>query len=250
MEYVKGIDLKFFLKSGQTLTAKQTIHLILKVLDPVHSAHKLGMIHHDIKPANIMLLEGGQIKVTDFSVADIENSDLTHIGDVMGTLSCMLPEAHKGDKVTASSDLYATAVVLLELLINKRIKVSEIDYSMLVEQLTASDLAPRLVKDIAEILDKALQCNPQQRYADARTFSKVLNGCLDSTTDYYQIASDLPATIIMVKNTVQATTSSQDDSDSLFVAVTSSLVLQQQLSVIEKNLTHYLGPVAKMLVKK
>jgi serine/threonine-protein kinase len=250
MEYVKGIDLQVFLKSGQTLTAEQAINLILKILDALHSAHELGIIHRDIKPANIMLLESGQIKVTDFGVAHIENSDLTHIGDVMGTPSYMSPEAHKGDKVTASSDLYATAVVLLELLINKRIKVSEIDYLTLVEQLTASNLAPRLVKDIAEILDKALQRDPQQRYADARAFSKALNGCLDSTTDYYQIASDLAATIIMVKNTVQATTSSQDDSDSLFVAATSSVVLQQQLSVIEKNLTHYLGPVAKMLVKK
>jgi serine/threonine-protein kinase len=99
-------------------------------------------------------------------------------------------------------------------------------------------------------LDKALQRDPQQRYADARAFSKALNGCLDSTTDYYQIASDLAATVIMVKNTVQATTSSPDDSDSLFAAASSSVVLQQQLSVIEKNLTHYLGPVAKMLVKK
>jgi serine/threonine-protein kinase len=250
MEYVKGVDLQVFLKSGQSLSTEQAINLILKVLDALYSAHEMGIVHRDIKPANIMLLENGQIKVTDFGVAHIEDSDLTQAGDVIGTPSYMSPEAHSGSVVTASSDLYAAALVLLELLINKRVKAKEINSVMLTEQLTARNLAPQLVKNLADVLDKALQPYPQQRYADARTFSKALNSCLDLSADYYQIASDLAATVLMVKSTIQPSIAVQGNSDTLFVAATSSVVLQGQLTVIERNLTHYLGPVAKMLVKK
>ena len=250
MEYVKGVDLQVFLKSEQTLTIEQSFNLILKVLDALYSAHELGIVHRDIKPANIMVLENGHIKVTDFGVAHIDGTDLTQVGDVMGTPSYMSPEAQIGDKVTASSDLYSTALVLLELLINKRVKSREIDYSKLVELLATQNLAPHLVKNIAGVLHKALQSNPQQRYADARTFSKALSSCLDSSTDYYQITSDLAATVMMAKNTIESAIPSKNNSVSLLEAATSSILLQRQLAIIEKNLTHFLGPVAKMLLKK
>lgn len=247
MEYVKGVDLQVFLKSGKILSTEQAINLILKVLDALSSAHALGIVHRDIKPANIMLLENGHIKVTDFGVAHLENSDLTQVGDVMGTPSYMSPEARSGGKVTASSDLYAAALVLLELLINKRVKAKEVDYASLIEQLSACGLAQPLVKNLAKVLDKALQYHPQQRYANALDFSKALTTCLENTANYYQIASDLAATVIMVSSSSQHAAPVEN---TVFTAATSSLLLQSQLSTIEKNLTHYLGPVAKMLVKK
>jgi serine/threonine-protein kinase len=250
MEYVKGIDLQVFFKSGQSLTTEQTINLILKVLDALHSAHAMGIVHRDIKPANIMLLDNGQVKVTDFGVAHLDSSDLTQVGDVMGTPSYMSPEARSGGIVTASSDLYATALVFLELLINKRVKAKELDYADLLAQFAARGLTPQLAKNIAEVLNKALQHNPQKRYADALAFSKALSDCLETAPDYYQLANDLATTVLTVKNTAQPTTSSQENTDSLFVAASSSVVLQSQLTMIEKNLTHYLGPVAKMLIKK
>jgi len=249
MEYVKGIDLQVFFKSGQSLTTEQTINLILKVLDALYSAHAMGIVHRDIKPANIMLLDNGQIKVTDFGVAHLDSSDLTQVGDVMGTPSYMSPEARSGGTVTASSDLYATALVFLELLINKRVKAKELDYADLLAQFEARGLTPQLAKNIAEVLNKALQHNPQKRYADALSFSKALSDCLETAPDYYQLASDLATTVLTVKNTVQPT-GSQENTDSLFAAASSSVILQNQLTVIEKSLTHYLGPVAKMLIKK
>ena len=244
MEYVKGIDLQVFLKSGKTFTTEQAINLILKVLDALYSAHELGIVHRDIKPANIMLLENGQVKVTDFGVAHIEDSDLTQVGDVIGTPTYMSPEARSGGTVTASSDLYATALMLLELLINKRVRVKKLDYDSLMEQLSTSNLSPQLIKNIAEVLDKALQYQPQQRYANALAFSTALTSCLAN------VAGDLDATFIIEKNDFPPTTTPIENAHSLFTAETSSLLLQSQLRVIEKNLTHYLGPVAKMLVKK
>ncbi len=250
MEFVKGIDLQVFFKSGQSLSYEQSINLILKVLDALDSAHAMGVVHRDIKPANIMLLDNGQVKVADFGVAHIDSSDLTQVGDVMGTPSYMSPEARNGGTVTASSDLYATALVLLELLINKRVRTKALDFSELFEQLAARGLAPQIVKKITAVLNKALQTNSQNRYADAQAFSKALSACFENTPDYYQFANDLATTVLIVKNTVQSSSSPQDNTDSLFVAASSSVLLQSQLTVIEKNLTLYLGPVAKVLVKK
>ena len=249
MEYVKGIDLQIFLKSTQTLTTEQSVNLILKVLDALQCAHSMGVVHRDIKPANIILLDNGQIKVTDFGVARIDSSDLTQVGDVMGTPSYMSPEARSGLSVTASSDLYATALVLLEILINKRVNNKNIDHSSIVALLEARDVSPLLISKFAEVITKALQPDPQQRYADALSFSKALATLLETGLDYYQLTNDLAATVLIVKSTFQKATS-QDNTDSLLQSAISSLVLQSQLSLIEKNLTHYLGPVAKMLVKK
>lgn len=247
MEYVKGIDLQVFLKSGKTLPAEQAINLILKVLDALYNAHALGIVHRDIKPANIMLLENGHIKVTDFGVAHLENSDLTNIGDVMGTPSYMSPEARSGGIVTASSDLYATALVLLELLINKRVKASAIDHASLIEQLSTRELAPHFITNIANVLNKALQYHPHHRYTDALNFSKALNACLEQTTDYYQMTSELAATVIMINSNIQP---ADRVDNTLFNVAASSMLLQSQLTAIEKNLTHYLGPVAKVMIKK
>jgi len=249
MEYVKGIDLQMLLKSGQLLSAEQAINLILKVLDALANAHAMGIVHRDIKPANIMLLDNGQVKVTDFGVAHIDSSDLTQLGDVMGTPSYMSPEAYAGAAVTISSDLYATALVLLELLINKRVKAKEINYAFLYSELSAQNLTQQLVKNITDVLNKALQYQPEQRYVDAVAFSHALSACLETNTSHYQLANDLATTVLMIKNTFPLT-ATQENTDSLFTAATSSLLLQGQLSEIEKNLTYYLGPVAKMLLKK
>jgi len=249
MEYVKGIDLQIFLKSSQSLTVEQSVNLILKVLDALQFAHSMGVVHRDIKPANILLLDNGQIKVTDFGVARIDSSDLTQIGDVMGTPSYMSPEAQSGLPVTASSDLYATALVLLEILINKRINHTNTDPSNILALLEARDFTPQLVCKFAEVITKALQPDPSQRFTDALSFSKALATLLETGLDYYQLTNDLAATVLIVKSSF-IKTASQDNTDSLLQLATSSLLLQSQLSLIEKNLTHYLGPVAKMLVKK
>ncbi|MCK5120405.1 MAG: serine/threonine protein kinase, partial [Methylococcales bacterium] len=122
MEYVQGIDLREILKSQQKFSLAQTIGMTCNVLDALYAAHEMGIVHRDIKPANILLLDTGVVKVTDFGVARIDSSDLTQIGDVIGTPSYMSPEAKAGALVDNRSDLYSAALVLFELLTFKRLK--------------------------------------------------------------------------------------------------------------------------------
>ncbi len=249
MEYVKGVDLQVFLKSGQVLNAEQAIKLILKVLDALSVAHAMGVVHRDIKPANIMLVENGQIKVMDFGVARIDTSDLTQLGDVMGTPCYMSPEARSGEVTNSLSDLYTTALVLLELLIKKRLKIEAIDYASLTAELEKQLLAPQLVAGLAAVLFKALQKQPQLRYQDALKFSKALADCLQTASDDYPALVDLGATVLQVQTKSQAQPIPSDKNTESMLS-NDSVLLQSQLTQIEKSLTSYLGPVAKVMVKK
>lgn len=249
MEYVKGVDLQVFLKSRQELNAEQAINVVLKVLDALSAAHAMGVVHRDIKPANIMLLDNGQIKVMDFGVARIDTSELTQLGDVMGTPCYMSPEARRGETTNSLSDLYTTALVLLELLIKKRLKIETIDYTTLTAELEKQGLAPDLVASLALVMIKALQKQPQLRYQNALEFSKALAGCLQVAPNDYQLSDDLAATVLQVKTKLQHNTTPPDKSTESMLSNDSEL-LQSQLSLVEKSLTYYLGPVAKVVVKK
>ncbi|NOQ36574.1 MAG: protein kinase, partial [Methylococcaceae bacterium] len=252
MEYVKGVDLQVFLKSGHLLTANQAINLILKVLDALHAAHSMGVVHRDIKPANIMILDNGQVKVTDFGVARIDTSELTQIGDVMGTPCYMSPEAREGKRTNHLSDLYTTALVLVELLIKKRLKTEQRDYLNLLAELNQQQIEPNLAAELAALLNTALQVKPQQRYQDALSFYKALSNCLGAN-DYAEV-DDLAATVLNVITKVNtknpAAELQTNPSSNVSILASKSEAVQTQLTQVERNLTSYLGPVAKMLVKK
>lgn len=249
MEYVKGVDLQVFLKSGQVFSPEQAINVILKVLDALSAAHAMGVVHRDIKPANIMLLENGQVKVMDFGVARLDTSELTQLGDVLGTPCYMSPEALNGEATNSLSDLYTTALVLLELLIKKRLKSETIGYTTLTLELEKQGLAAQVLTNLASVLTKALQKQPQFRYQSASEFSKDLAGCLEVAPDYYQLSDDLVATVLNIQTQLKSNRAQPDKStETLFT--NDSVLLQSQLNLVEKSLTRYVGPVAKMLVKK
>ena len=94
--------------------------LIGQVLDALACAHGLGIVHRDVKPANILLLADGRVKMTDFGISRLDTSALTQAGSVIGTPSYMSPEQCRGEAVDARSDLFSAGVVLYELLSGER----------------------------------------------------------------------------------------------------------------------------------
>jgi serine/threonine protein kinase len=120
MELVDGRDLKKLLDEGRHFDLGESTRLVSSVLEALKHAHDRGVVHRDIKPANIMLLPGGAIKVADFGVARLDNSELTREGTVIGSPQYMSPEQLMGLAVDSRSDLYSCGVLLYQLLTGGR----------------------------------------------------------------------------------------------------------------------------------
>mgnify|MGYP000367810375 CR=1 FL=1 len=248
MEYVQGIDLGELLKSGQKFSLAQTIGMTCNVLDALYAAHEMGIVHRDIKPANILLLDTGIVKVTDFGVARIDNSDLTQIGDVIGTPSYMSPEAKSGAIVDNRSDLYSTALVIFELLTLRRLRLTQINTDTLSESLNQLELSNLQKEKLITVFNKALESKPEQRYQTALQLSKALTEILDVSIDTYQQADTLAETVIQLRHSIKPTLDTNN-----FSQLTPSNLSQyhsSDLSIVEKSLTKYIGPIATVLVKK
>ena len=120
MEYVEGSNLSQVLAQSGRFTPAAAVAVIGQVLDALACAHSLGIVHRDVKPANILLLADGRVKMTDFGISRLDSSALTQTGSVIGTPSYMSPEQCRGDVVDARSDLFSTGVVLYEMLSGER----------------------------------------------------------------------------------------------------------------------------------
>ena len=116
MEYVEGESLAQAFSRGARFAPEEACRIMLQVLEALACAHGLGIVHRDVKPANILLIDNGRVKVTDFGVARIGTAALTRGGFVVGTPSYMAPEQCRGEKVDQRSDLFAAGIVLFELL--------------------------------------------------------------------------------------------------------------------------------------
>jgi serine/threonine-protein kinase len=122
MEYVDGISvqklIKHRLKHGRGISLRRSLSIISHLLEALHTAHRLNIVHRDVKASNVLIVSrGGRIKLTDFGMARImENSDLTMIGSFMGTPRYMAPELRFGLEADSRADVFSAARLFLELL--------------------------------------------------------------------------------------------------------------------------------------
>jgi serine/threonine protein kinase len=144
----------------------------VQVARALEYAHQQGVLHRDIKPSNLLLDRRTTVWVTDFGLAKASDSeDLTHTGDVLGTLRYMPPEAFEGES-DARSDIYSLGLTLYELLAS-RPAFEESDRHKLIKQVTTGEpprlerLNPEVPRDLVTIVHKAIDRDPQQRYSSA-----------------------------------------------------------------------------------
>ncbi|MGH8764276.1 MAG: serine/threonine-protein kinase, partial [Burkholderiales bacterium] len=121
MEFVKGRELKHFFDAKESFELKEVVHIMGELCDALHFAHEAGVIHRDIKPANVMIDTQGRVKLTDFGVARITDSDRTvsertQAGAVIGTPSYMSPEQIQGNTLDRRTDIFSAGVILYEFL--------------------------------------------------------------------------------------------------------------------------------------
>src|SRR5262245_48891367 len=114
MEYVEGQTLARLIKAEGPLSPERAVSLIVQVCRALQYAHVRGVVHRDIKPGNILVDESGQAKVSDFGIARISGSDVTHTGALLGTPAYMSPEQLDGRVVDGRSDLFSLTVALYE----------------------------------------------------------------------------------------------------------------------------------------
>ena len=187
MEYVEGKHLKALLKKRGKLTVPEVIDIALQITNGLSVAHDSYIIHRDIKPQNILILENGLIKITDFGIAVAMNAtQLTQTNSVMGSVHYLPPEQASGKGATLQSDIYSIGILMYELLTGKLPfrgdNAVEIALKHLKEPMPSiRDELPDIPQSVENIILKATAKNPKNRYPDAREMHEDLKTCLDES---------------------------------------------------------------------
>jgi serine/threonine-protein kinase len=183
-EYVPGCTLREAIRSGR-LDDRSTVEAGAQMLEALAHAHGRGIIHRDVKPANVLLAESGRgvdVRLLDFGLALMEDADtLTATGDVPGTLSYISPERLDGEEATGAADVWAVGVILWEAFAGQQpfFSASPVDTAKLIAAGAPSlaRLRPDLPRPLVEAVDAALALDPEDRPAAAR-LAQMLRGAV------------------------------------------------------------------------
>ena len=175
MEYVDGITLKQYLDQHKETAVpwKEALHFTTQILWALQHAHEKGIVHRDIKPQNIMLLQDGTIKVMDFGIARFARSETRTMTDkAIGSVHYIAPEQARGDVTDERADIYSVGVMLYEMLTGRLPFEADNAVSVAIMQLQANptlprDINPDIPEGLQEITMKAMQKAPSQRYQSA-----------------------------------------------------------------------------------
>jgi serine/threonine-protein kinase len=232
MELVEGQSLDQIVKSFGSLEPRRSVAIIIQVLSALGFAHGNGIVHRDIKPSNIMILPGDQVKVADFGIARLDASEFTIVGDLLGTPAYMAPEQLSGGPIDHRTDLFATGVILFEMLTGvKPFRGKSItEVISLMEKRGPEDiraLNPAVPEAMKHVIGKSVAFDPAQRYADAAAFSRAVADAMPALPGEPQLATNA------------AQTASGE-------ASFSADLLQET----ERDLATFIGPMASIAVKR
>ena len=173
MEFIDGITLKQYIEQEGTIRWQEAVHFTTQILMALECAHEKGIIHRDIKPQNIMLLQDGSIKVADFGIARFLQSETQTMTDkAIGSVHYIAPEQASGDYITDKADIYSVGVMLYEMLTGKLPFVADNAVSVALMQLQAKPVMPRelnpsIPRGLEQITMRAMEKNPVDRFQSA-----------------------------------------------------------------------------------
>ena len=173
MEYIDGITLKQYIEQEGVIRWNEALHFTVQILMALEHAHEKGIIHRDVKPQNIMLLQDGTIKVADFGIARFLQSETQTMTDkAIGSVHYIAPEQARGDYITDKADIYSVGVMLYEMITGKLPFEADNAVSVALMQLQAKPVMPREVnpsipRGLEQITMKAMEKNPVDLFQSA-----------------------------------------------------------------------------------
>jgi serine/threonine-protein kinase len=188
MELLEGSELRAVMKPGEPLAAARAVEIAAQVADGLAYAHQHGVVHRDVKPANIMIVRNEMAKITDFGIARMRQAEVrTQTGVVLGSPRYMSPEQVAGKRAEPRSDIFSLGVILYEMLTGKPAFTGEDVTSVMYQILNVAPPAPSSVNPaVPAVLDfivaKALAKSPDERYPDAAELARDLRGCAKQVT--------------------------------------------------------------------
>lgn len=184
-EHVEGPTLEVAIARLGRLDPTETIRIVEQAAAALDFAHVHGVVHRDIRPANIILGNDKRVRIADFGIARLEGSQLTQLGEILGTPAYMSPEQIRGHELTAESDLFALAICAYEMLSGHRPFVGKTQAELLDAIVYAPPVEPKELRalgipsrDFMFVFERALAKEPSHRFADGASFSRALKSCL------------------------------------------------------------------------
>jgi serine/threonine-protein kinase len=178
MEFVRGRELKSYFEKNERFALPEIVRIMGQLLDALEYSHNYGVVHRDVKPANIIILADGQVKVADFGIARIESSQFTQAGTVLGTPAYMSPEQFMGQTVDRRSDVFSAGIVLYQFLTGER-PFSGAATTIMHKVLSVDPPPPSLLnvqapRPFDAVIGKAMAKRPEDRFQTAREFADAI----------------------------------------------------------------------------
>jgi serine/threonine protein kinase len=265
MEYIEGRSLRECFEQRVPFSISEVVSHVSQLLAALQYAHERGVWHRDIKPANILITGAGQIKVTDFGIARVESSMLTQVGAIMGTPGFIAPEMYLGDTFDHRVDLFATGVVLYQLLAGSPPfsgSAEKVMFKVCYEVPLPPSVAGRLpsLQPFDSVVMRALARDPQERFANAGEFLAALldaqasSGRANNTAETIIQSAGVSFPAAAAGSGTGSGTGSGINSGSGTPASTNTLAAVgwnlEALGEIERKLARYVGPIAKVMVRR
>ncbi|QIK67904.1 serine/threonine protein kinase [Nocardioides sp. HDW12B] len=201
MELVRGEPLSALLRGGRSLDPRKAAELIAQAATGLEAAHRLGIVHRDIKPGNLLVTPDGQVKITDFGISRAADAvPLTQTGQVIGTPHYLSPEQAEGKEATPASDVYALGVVLYECLAGQRPFTADSPVGVALAHVRdpAPGLPTQVPAALRSVVAQTLSKDPAERPRSAAALAEILRGDLDEArTAPTAVAAAGPSTRVL-----------------------------------------------------
>ena len=194
MEFIQGRELRSYFEGNERFEIAESVRIMGELLDALEFAHEAGVVHRDVKPANVMLDAQRRVKLADFGVARVQDgAEQSQAGTMVGTPAFMSPEQISGGKIDRRTDIFSAGTILYQLLTGEQPFKGEGAWTvakkiMQDEPPQPSSLVTNVSPAYDSIVAKALAKTPARRYASAKEFAGELRGALGGVSPVLAVA--------------------------------------------------------------